>query len=124
MSELNIVLKYKGFNEEFESLKEVKLLNLPNEIDEFVNRVEIYEANPVNKVDYEINRYHLYNEIFTELRHKAALTHFKENVKDLIIGDDRIIKVYMRLEEDWVSNCEDATDEVNKFHKFTNLLAL
>lgn len=30
----------------------------------------------------------------------------------------------MRLEEDWVSNCEDAIDEVNEFHKFTNLLVL
>lgn len=121
MTELNKVLEYKGFKEEFEKLKNTTLTSLPNDVETFVTKAQAYQYDNNTK---EINRYHLYNEVFTELRHTAALVHFRKNVENLIIDDERIIEVYIRLEEDWVSNFENATREIEEFTKFTSLLSL
>lgn len=122
--ELTRILKYDGFKEKFHQLENSKLVNLPNDIEEFINKVQMYEGNLENPVDHKVNRYHLYNDVFTTLRHKAALIYFKTNVDDLDINDERIVEVYKRLEEGWISNYEDAMDEIREFVKFTNLLKL
>ena len=123
-TELTRILKYDEFEKKFNQLKSSKLVNLPNDVEEFINEVQMYEGNLENQVDHEVNRYHLYNDVFTGLRHKAALIYFKTNVDDLDIDDERIIEVYKRMEEGWISNYEDAMDEIREFVRFTNLLKL
>ena len=119
ITELSTVLKYKGFQEKFNDLQKTELIKLPENVENFVTETQAYEYTE-NKE--ETNRYHLYSEIFTDLRLEAALNHFRKNVQDVEISDEKIKVAYERLSEPWVSNYEDAEHEVKEFIKFVNLL--
>jgi histidinol dehydrogenase len=53
----------------------------------------------------------------------AAIRQFQKVVKDVELSDDKIEKIYRKLESDWVPYIENTLTEIEEFHRFINLLA-
>lgn len=121
MTELIDILKVdKIAQNKYEDLKNSELIDLPRDIDSFLNYLENldYKDDCLNK----INRYHAFNEIFQKLRIIAAVKYFQQNILDLDMPVEKISTVYERLAEDWISDSEVAQYEIEEFIDFVNLL--
>ena len=48
---------------------------------------------------------------------------FKKVVKDVELSDDKIERIYRKLESGWIPYIENALIEIEEFNRFINLLA-
>ena len=48
---------------------------------------------------------------------------FKKVVKDVELSDDKIERIYRKLEFGWIPYIENALIEIEEFNRFINLLA-
>lgn len=109
----------------YESLKETSLPELPAKIDSFIETfIENYEENVGSSSD--LNRYHLYNEIYQQIKLEKAVNYFQENLRELNFPKKKIEAIYNRISvnasDNWVSNKETATSEIEEFINLVNLL--
>lgn len=118
MTGLTDILKLdKIAQDKYDNLKNSELVNLPRNIDRFLEYLDDKDCNLK-----KINRYHVFNKLFQELRIDAAVKYFQQNVSDLEISADKIITTYKRISEDWISEREIAEYEIGEFVDFVNLL--
>lgn len=76
-----------------------------------------------DKYNIDYNYHHIYNSLFKTFRVDLAILKFREIVNDVELSDEKIKRIYEKMEVDWCPGIETALEEVEDFIKFARLLA-
>lgn len=110
---------HTSFREIYDELAEVNLVDLPELIKKIVNEL----VRIANKRKIFIDEDKIYDLLFSRNKMDLAMKFFKKNIVDLDISDEKIIRIYDKVEIDENYNYDIAVKEIDKFMNFVELLS-
>lgn len=108
-----------SFREIYNELSEVDFVDLPKLIKRIVNE----SVRIADKRKIFIDGDKMYNFLFSKHNINLAIKFLKNNVVDLDISNEKIIRIYDKIKIEENYNYDVAVKEVNKFVNFVELLS-
>lgn len=114
-----VIRHYDKFLNAYEKASQSSLTLLPAQVDVLCKMIEEESV----KHNFHYNYHHAFNSLFKTFNINAAIRQFQRVVKDVELSDDKIERIYRKLEFDWVPDIDNALMEIEEFNRFISLLA-